>query len=141
MNQPKSFAGSQSNLPGQDTIRENAGSLRNSFEKERCEYNAKQVADIGKTEAERRKESTEIAERRESFMVKRQQPAPVLRPSPELAHGSDRATFNQRWEQEGKAAEQDREARKQAFKELRTTQAEFTREHSRARPPQSQARG
>jgi hypothetical protein len=40
------------------------------------------------------------AARRESFMVKRQQPRPVLRPGPELARGPDGAAFDAQWSEE-----------------------------------------
>ncbi len=46
------------------------------------------------------------AERRESLMVKSQQPRPVQRPSQQLAYGPDSAAFNAEW------AEEHRQARK-----------------------------
>lgn len=55
-------------------------------------------------EAQRVEEDAERAARRESFMVKRQQPTPVLRPSPSLALGSDSAAFNAQWEEECRQA-------------------------------------
>lgn len=48
--------------------------------------------------------SPERAERRESFMIKRQQPKPVLRPSPSLAAGVDRQEFERQLEQERREA-------------------------------------
>lgn len=59
-----------------------------------------QQADMQKSEAERRKETQERLERREAFMVKRQKPKPVLRPSHDMAHGVDRALFNNEWQRE-----------------------------------------
>lgn len=47
---------------------------------------------------------TAKAQRRESFMVKRGKPQPVLRPAPHIANGPDRAAFNQAWRQEYKQA-------------------------------------
>ena len=58
------------------------------------------------------------AARRESFMVQRSRPVPVLRPSPQLALGSDRAAFNARWQREAEAAN-DRAARREAFEKAR----------------------
>ncbi len=43
------------------------------------------------------------AARRESFMVKRQQPKPTLRPAPHLSRGADAAAFNAAWQAEKKA--------------------------------------
>ncbi|MGD1922807.1 MAG: hypothetical protein ACFB03_01270 [Paracoccaceae bacterium] len=37
-------------------------------------------------------------------MISVDQPAPVLKPSPELAHGSDAASFNARWREEKRKA-------------------------------------
>ena len=58
--------------------------------------------------------------RRESFMVRRSQPVPVLRPSPQLSLGVDRAVFNARWQQESEAAN-DRAARRAAFEKMRAS--------------------
>jgi|GEM_PF-1602724 len=44
-------------------------------------------------------------QRRESFMVKRDQPKPAPRPAPHMANGPDRAAFNQKWRQEQKQAQ------------------------------------
>jgi hypothetical protein len=49
-------------------------------------------------------EDAERAARRESFMVKRQQPKPVLRPSSNLAYGPDGAAFDAEWEEERRQA-------------------------------------
>lgn len=141
MTRTPSFAKSLPSLSGQDNLREKAGSLRETFETQRCEYNAKQLADRDKSEAERRSEAAEKAAKRESFMVKRQQPKPVLRPSPGLAMGSDRASFNTQWDTEAEKANKDRQARKDAFKAARATQDAFNQEPTRARAPQSQTRG
>jgi hypothetical protein len=51
-------------------------------------------------DAQRASEEQERAARRESFMVKRQQPKPVLRPSPSLALGPDGTSFNMQWNDE-----------------------------------------
>ncbi len=58
----------------------------------------------------------EREKRRESFMVKRQKPKPVLRPAPHIANGPDRAAFNQQWSNEQKsAASKTKQDRKAAF--------------------------
>lgn len=72
--------------------------------------------------------------RRESVMVKRDKPKPVLRPAPHIAAGPDRTAFNQTWNNERqsartnaapvKQAAPDREARKAAFKAKRRAQAQ-----------------
>ncbi len=49
---------------------------------------------------ESRNETPERAARRESFMVRRQQPVPVLKPSLDLAMGPDREAFNAQWRSE-----------------------------------------
>lgn len=89
-------------------------------EKGRKEFN--RVSDPVKA-----KQAAEKAKRRESFMVKRQKPKPALRPAPHIAGGPDRAAFNQKWQQERKAAAPQktpakRQDRKAAFKAARTNQ-------------------
>lgn len=63
--------------------------------------------------------NSEREKRRESFMVKRQKPKPVLRPAPHIANGPDRAAFNRQWTDEQKSAapktEQTKQDRKAAF--------------------------
>jgi hypothetical protein len=74
------------------------------------------------------------AERRESFMVKRAHPQPVLRPSPALSYGSDRQAFDAAWSAEYRDADPDRQARRAAFKALRRDEAdrrEIPRTHDR----------
>jgi len=68
-------------------------------------------------------------QRREAFMVKRDQPKPSLRPAPQMAYGPDRAAFDQRWESEHQAAKPkratpSREKRKEAFKKARNEQTQ-----------------
>jgi hypothetical protein len=107
-----SFAAGRSDLPGATpSLDTRAGELRQSFERNRDPMIAAQRADLAKTEAERRA----------SQMVKHDQPKPVQRPSPALAHGPDAASFNARWQGERDAA--NREARKAAFKAQRIEQS------------------
>ncbi|MGB0696278.1 MAG: hypothetical protein ACPGOY_11555 [Rhodospirillaceae bacterium] len=51
---------------------------------------------------------------RSSLMVTQDEPHPVPRPSPDMAHGPDSAAFNRRWQDEA------RQARKAAFITERT---------------------
>ena len=55
-------------------------------------------------EASSKGEDAERAARRDSFMVKRQEPKPVLRPSPSLALGPDGAAFDAQWNEERRRA-------------------------------------
>ena len=68
-----------------------------AFEHERDIFHAHQLRDAGKTESERR--AAFKAKRRDqsgSAMIRQQQPRPVLKPSPRLAHGADRAAHFER---------------------------------------------
>lgn len=83
--------------------------------------------------------------RRQSFMVERSRPVPVLRPGPQLSLGADRAAFNDRWAREAEEARDhaarqnnDRDARLAAFMAERTAQSQsatrsFNRSNRRAR--------
>lgn len=89
-----------------------AGSTRCAFEPARCPLHARALLDAGRREAARRRtaigeamgEAGDRAARRGSFMVRRQQPKPVPRPSPSLALGPDRAAFDAQWTRELRAA-------------------------------------
>lgn len=130
-----SFATSKTDLPGENRLAARTESIRPKFETERCEFNARQLADAGKTEAERREDAQGRGVRRESFMVKRQKPQPVLRPSPALARDVDRAAFNASWDHERQAAavHRSKDKRKDAFKSKRIQQ--FTAAHDQGRTP------
>lgn len=81
-----------------------AESITPKFEMERCEFHARQLQDAGTTEAERRaKFKDSRREERGSDMVRRDRPAPVLKPSPRLASGPDRTSFNDRLSAEHEA--------------------------------------
>lgn len=83
-----------------------APDVRREFDRNRDPLIAAQLDDLKKTEAERR----------ESFMVKRSRPQPVLRPGPALSRGPDRAAFDAQWqvEREG-ASEKPRGLRRAEF--------------------------
>jgi len=114
MSEPKnrlSFARQHSDsLPGGPSTLDRTQAVRTSFEPARCEYRARELAS----------QSLSEAERRESFMVKRSRPEPVLRPTRSLAFGPDRAAFETRWANEQRAAAlPSRADRKAAFKRAR----------------------
>ncbi len=85
-----SFAHERPELRADNPLYERTGSARAAFEERRA------------------RESAERQAERESFMVKRQQPKPVHRPSPSLALGSDSAAFDAQWNEERRAARQQR---------------------------------
>lgn len=79
--------------------------LTQSFGKQRCPLHAKQLKDLSKNEAERRRElETFKAKRRGSEMIKKDRPKPVAKPSPQMAFGPDSATFNAAWASERRSA-------------------------------------
>ncbi len=74
-----------------------AKSITPAFESERDTFHTKQLRDLSTTESERR--AAFKAQRRDqggSAMIREQQPRPVLKPSPRLAHGADRAAHYDR---------------------------------------------
>lgn len=93
-------------LPGAPSSLDQPSTSRSAFEDGGEQGQGSQGSDAAK------------AARRESFMVQRSRPVPVLRPSPQLALGSDRAAFNARWQREAEAAN-DRAARREAFEKAR----------------------
>jgi len=97
-----------------------------SFEMHRDIYHARQLQDKHKTEAERRREAKSKAARRNAFMVKRQKPIPVLKPSQALAYGPDRAAFNAQWRNEQKQA-----ASWQEVQALKSHRSFLQREHEK----------
>ena len=72
--------------------------IRPVFERERCPFNAAQIDDERKSESERRREAMQAEDKRKadrgSYMIKRQQPKPVLRPGRTLSNEPDREKFN-----------------------------------------------
>lgn len=79
--------------------------LTPDFEQNRDIYHARQLADIGTTEAERR--AAFKAKRKGqngSQMVKRQRPAPTLKPSPKMARGADRTAHQDQLARDAKDA-------------------------------------
>ncbi len=82
-----------STMPHARMTNDTAPDLTSTFETQRCAFNARQMRDDGKSEAERRKEAFK-AKRRGSQMIKKDRPRPALKPSPKLAQGPDRTAHN-----------------------------------------------
>lgn len=104
----------RSELPGPRSSLDQARTTTPSFEPARDPLRARAMADLDRSEAERRG----------SDMVRSERPHPVLRPSPVLSLGADRAAFNARWDRElenakRRAEDADRAARREAFKAMR----------------------
>ena len=105
-------------LPGEASTVDRVKTASPSFDPARCPYRARELAETGKSEAQRR----------DSFMIKRQKPEPVLRPSLVLSLGSDRAAFNAQWSREhAQANDHQKQQRKQAFKAKRQGPKQITR--------------
>lgn len=106
---PGSFAHNNADqLPGGPTkAQETAPDLKAAFDQNRDPLIARQIADQGKTEAERR-QAQQTRSRQQAFKASRARhapnQAPVLRP--DLPHGADvdRGTFNARQRQEHRQA-------------------------------------
>ncbi len=73
---------------------DSAPDVRREFDRNRDPLIAAQLDDLNRSEAERR----------DSFMVKRSRPTPVLRPGPALSRGPDRAAFDAQWQAEREGA-------------------------------------
>lgn len=106
----------RADLPGgEPSFYASAPKARESFDNARDPLIAAQKRDLGKSEAQRR---FELSRRQDSGsdMIRRDQAKPVLKPSPALAMGPDRAAFNRAWSSE------DRSARKKNRDALAETQ-------------------
>ena len=82
-------------LPCSNPLYDRAESARSSFELERCPYHAKQL---------REQAQQGSISGRSSEMVRRDKPAPILKPGPALSMYVDALSFNTRWHAEGLAA-------------------------------------
>lgn len=94
----------RANLPGgEPSFYASAPKAREAFDNARDPLIAVQKRDLGKSEAQRR---FELSRRTDSGsdMIRREQPKPVLKPSPALSMGPDRAAFNRAWSDEHRAA-------------------------------------
>ena len=122
-----SHAHERPELRQDNPLNEKARPVKTSFEMERCPLHAAELRDADKSEAERREDMRQRQQRRESFMVKRQQPKPVLRPSPALAHGPDNDAFDCQWSVEQGAAQRETKA---ACRDIYRAKAELKLEES-----------
>ena len=94
----------RANLPGgEPSFTASAPKARDDFDNARDPLIATQKRDLGKSEAQRRFELTR-REGQGSDMIRRDQPKPVLKPSPALAMGPDRAAFSRAWWDEHRTA-------------------------------------
>lgn len=112
---PTSYAWQHRNeLPGQRSALDETHTSTPSFEPARDPLRARAMADLERSEAQRRG----------SEMVRTDRPHPTPRPAPMLALGPDRAAFNARWDREVETAKRraedpERAARREAFKAMR----------------------
>ncbi len=94
----------RADLPGgEPSFYANAPKSREAFDNARDPLIAEQNRDLGKSEAQRRFEQSRRTDSG-SDMIRRDQPKPVLKPSPALSMGPDRAAFNRAWSDEHRAA-------------------------------------
>lgn len=94
----------RADLPGgEPSFYASAPKARETFDNARDPLIAVQKRDLGKSEAQRR---FELSRRQDSGsdMIRRDQAKPVLKPSPALAMGPDRAAFNRAWSSEDRSA-------------------------------------
>ena len=83
-----SYAHQRRDVLGESPLREKAGALTQTFEGQR---RPAQPAHAGNEDGAARARQ----QRRESFMIKRQRPQPVLRPSRGLAYETDKRAFQE----------------------------------------------
>jgi len=129
------YARENPKLRAQNPLHHKTKSLTREFELNRCPYNALQIADIGKPEAQLRRESiayydgmqrkqsnNEII--RGSDMVRRSQPKLILRPPLNVGPSIDRQTHMARLAQER------REERRKQYQQNRKAEPDKTQENA-----------
>jgi hypothetical protein len=104
-----SFAHERPELANDNPLIGKAPKLKDSFETKRCPLHAKQLADNGKTETQRRNDLEAFKAKRRnhsqgSGMVRNHKPYPELKPSPALSHSVKAQTHYQDLAIERKAA-------------------------------------
>lgn len=108
----------RADLPGgEPNFYASAPKARETFDNVRDPLIAVQKRDLGKSEAQRRFELSRRSDQG-SDMIRRDQAKPVLKPSPALAMGPDRAAFNRAWSSEDRSA---RKKNRDALAEAPTT--------------------
>jgi hypothetical protein len=80
-----------------DHISRRLPNLRREFDLNRDELARRQMLDAGKTEAQRRQEQSETGSGEGGGMIRRDKPAPALKPPPAMRAQVDRDDFNGRW--------------------------------------------
>jgi len=94
----------RADLPGgEPSYYSGAPKSREAFDNARDPLIAEQKRDLEKSEAQRRFEQSRRTDGG-SDMIRRDQPKPVLKPSPALSMGPDRAAFNRAWSDEHRSA-------------------------------------
>jgi hypothetical protein len=94
----------RADLPGgEPRFYANAPKTREAFDNARDPLIAEQKRDLEKSEAQRRFEQSRRTDSG-SDMIRRDQPKPVLKPSPALSMGPDRAAFSRAWWDEHRSA-------------------------------------
>lgn len=94
----------RADLPGgEPRFYANAPKTREAFDNARDPLIAEQKRDLEKSEAQRRFEQSRRPDSG-SDMIRRDQPKPVLKPSPALSMGPDRAAFSRAWWDEHRSA-------------------------------------
>jgi hypothetical protein len=94
----------RADLPGgEPRFYANAPKTREAFDNARDPLIAEQKRDLEKSEAQRRFEQSRRTDSG-SDMIRRDQPKPVLKPSPSLSMGPDRAAFSRAWWDEHRSA-------------------------------------
>jgi hypothetical protein len=94
----------RADLPGgEPRFYASAPKARDDFDNARDPLIAAQKRDLEKSEAQRRFEQSRRTDSG-SDMIRRDQPKPVLKPSPSLSMGPDRAAFSRAWWDEHRSA-------------------------------------
>ncbi len=119
----------RADLPGgEPNFYQSAPPSREAFDNARDPLIAAQKRDLGKSEAQRRFELSRRSDEG-SGMIRREQPKPVLKPSPALSMGTDRVVFNRAWSDEHRAAlkkHKDALAQTPAYAPIQTQQMRVT---------------
>ena len=119
----------RADLPGgEPKFYQSAPPSREAFDNARDPLIAAQKRDLGKSEAQRRFELSRRSDEG-SGMIRREQPKPVLKPSPALSMGPDRAVFNRAWSDEHHEARKknkDALAQAPAYTPIQTQQMRVT---------------
>jgi len=153
-NSRSSYAHQNADLRSQNPLYEKAAPVRGSFENNRCEYHAKQLADHGKTESQRRHESIAYYKAmrrgqndneriRGSKMVRNGQPKLILKPPLSVGAAVDANRHRQdmaqdRWN--AKQVQRDTEQDRQGANEQALSKELYRAARQNMKPHQSRNR-